>query len=179
MQLSQHPRNLLSLLMTAIALVWFTTACGSLTEFENDFDTEFTIPAPPDGGGFGPVEPYSKTKVFKFSDDPNDAEFAKFKEAIITVLAPSGADFSFLNKLEVYVEKDNEMTLLATAKDFNPGETRRELKIEYTGDLRGFIDGQRVRLTWIVYPSAWTATWPEDGVTIRTEVVMRIKADIL
>lgn len=165
-----------SLLFSVLALVWIT-GCG-LTEFENSFDTEFTIPQP-ERNVFG-LEPYSKSKRFKFDSDPADAEYAKIKRAGLQVLAPEGSDLSFLNRLEVYLdEEDGQQTLLATAEDFKPGEFSRELTIEYGEDMRPYVRDQRVYLTFVVYPSGWSFDWPEDGIKVRADVTMRIKADIL
>ncbi len=165
------------LLLVAATVLLGASACG-ITEFENEFDTEFTVPKPQETV-FG-LEPFSKSKRFKFDSDPADAEYAKIKSAALEVTAPEGSDLSFLNRLEVYIEDEGgELTLLAIADDFKPGERSRGLTIEYGSDVRSFVRDQRVYLTWVVYPSGWTFNWPDEGITLRTEVTMAIKADIL
>jgi hypothetical protein len=168
-------RALFGWLGLVMALSLFT-GCG-LTEFENTFDTEFTVPKP-ERSVFG-LQPFSKSKRFKFDEDPADAEYAKIKRAGLTVIAPAGSDLSFLNRLEVYLdEEDGQQTLLATAEDFKPGESSRELTVEYDEDMRGFVRDQRVYMTFVVYPSGWSFNWPEDGISVRADVTMKIKADV-
>lgn len=175
---SMMPRALLLPTLVLFALSAFgLSGCGELTEFENEFDTEFTIPKP-EKGAFG-LKPYTKKKRFKFDSDPADAEWARLQRAGLTVLAPEGSDLSFLNRLEVFVEEaDGTLVPLASAEDFAPNETQRNLTIDYDDDLRPFVRDQRVHLTWVAYPSNWSFAWPADGITIRTDVTMRIKADV-
>ncbi len=148
--------------------------CSSLDEFEDSFDTEFTVPKPE-----GPLMPFEKTKRFKLENDPNDAESVRFKEARLSVAAPAGKDLAFLSRIEVYIRDEADaLTLVGEAEGFRSGETSRDLQIAFGGDLRPFVVDQRVRLTWIVYPVAWGYDWPEEGVTLRTDVTFLINADI-
>ena len=163
-----------SVLFALIVSIAFISGCGELDEFEDDFDTEFTVPKPE---GLT-VEPFTKNKRFKMESDPADAESVKFKRAKISVQAPAGSDLSFLSRIEIYIEKDSELTLVADAEGFSPGERSRSLSIVYKGDLRQFVDDQRVRLTWIVYPTAWGYDWPDEGVDIKTDVTFLINANI-
>jgi len=155
-------------------LLLFAGCNGELDEFEDDFDTQFTVPKPE-----GAVEPFTKSKRFILDNDPSEAEFVKFKRARLSVQAPAGSDLSFLSRIEIYIEHDSELTLVAEAEGFSPGETARALDIVYRGDLRGFVTDKRVRLTWIVFPTAWGYAWPDEGVTIQTDVTFLINADII
>lgn len=165
-------------LTTALAtLTLFLVAlsgCG-LTEFEDSFDTKFTVPKPAglDSG------PYLKTKRFKFDSDPNDAESAKFKKVYIEVVAPDDSDLTFMDSIKVYADVDGELTLLATADEFENGERYRRLDIERKGDLRGFVIDRRITLVFEVVPSRWhVLSWPQEGITIKAGVTMLIEADI-
>lgn len=165
--------RLFSLMILALVALGTTTACG-LDEFDEEFDTEFTVPQPKEG--FFGLEPFSKTKRFKLGSDPADAERAVFRKATIQIVAPDNADLSILDSLEVYVEEPDGQTLLATAEAFVPGERVRNLDIVFKDDIRGFVSSdQRVEMTWVVYPSTFAPPWPEDGLTIRTDVTIRIE----
>ena len=159
----------------------------NLEEFEEEFDTEFTVPKPTEKL-FG-AQVHTQAKRFKMENDPQDAEHVEFLDASLTVLAPDGHDLSFMNKLDVFVCKSIEfddckdpdngnLLLLATADEFSPGDTKRALDISYSGDLRGFSKDQRILLTWIVYPSSWYS-WPESGITIQTNVRLLVELDLL
>ncbi|MEL6177457.1 MAG: hypothetical protein AAFS10_00820 [Myxococcota bacterium] len=173
-------------LAMVIVLAIGSTACN-LNEFEEEFDTEFTIPAP--NGGLG-AEPYRQSKRFKMERDPRDAEDVRFLGAALEVIAPDGADLTFMTQLDVYVCASNEfedctdpdsenLTLLASATGFEPGETKRSLDIQFNQDIRGFVTDKRVLLSWFVYPTGWGYTWPEEGVTLRTDVRLLIRVDVL
>lgn len=173
---SCHTTHQAALGIALLAAALLAGACtGDLDEFESAFDTEFTVPAPT-GGVF---EPYTRTKTFTLDGDPADAESVYFKHAGISVQAPTDTDLTFLSRIEIYIEADSELTLLAEAEGFRPGEASRRLELVYNGDVRGFVEDQKVRLTWIVYPTLWGYTWPDEGVTIRTDVTLLVNPDIL
>jgi hypothetical protein len=162
---------LVALAVASMAL----TGCG-ITEFEDSFDTKFTVPKPLslESG------PYLKTKRFKFENNPKDAEFAKFKKAYVQVVAPEGSDLTFMDSIKVYADLDGELTLLATANEFESGQRHRNLKIELKGDLRGYVVDRRITLVFEVVPSRWhILSWPEDGITVRAGVTMLIGADLI
>lgn len=162
------------LLLMALA---FSSACAPI-EFEDEFDTEFVIPKP-ERTAFG-IQSYTKGKRFTFESDPADAESARIKRARISVIAPQGRDLTFLHRLEVHVAQNQQpVQLLGVADGFKPGETQRNLTIEYTDDVRHFIENKKVSLQWKVQPSGWILDWPEEGITVRTEVTMLIETDIL
>lgn len=170
-----------------IALGALGSGCA-IDEFEEDFDTEFTVPKPESQLNW---EPFSKAKRFTLKKDPADADSVRFLDAGLSVIAPAGSDLTFMNRLEVYVcdsvefadcrnAPDNpNLTLLAEAEGFRPNETSRGLDIVYTGDIRGFVQDKKVVLTWLVYPTGWGYDWPEEGVTMQTDVVLLINADVL
>ena len=174
-------------LLGLVMLAGGATGCN-LDEFEEEFDTEFTVP-PPQGEGFG-VRPHRKSKRFKMERDPQDAENVRFLDASLRVIAPEGSDLTFMNQLDVYVcdsiefedctdPDSGNLTLLATASGFEPGETIRFLDIEFTDDIRGFSKDKRVLLTWFVYPTGWGYDWPDEGVTIQTDVRLLVRVDVL
>lgn len=157
-----------------VAAVTLLAGCGDLDEFEDTFDTEFTVPKP--SAALVPVE---KGKKFTLENDPADADSVKFKEARLSVVAPAGSDLAFLSRIEIYVRDDDDnRTLVGEAEGFRPGETSRSLEIRYGGDLRPFVNEKVVRLLWIVYPVAWGYDWPDEGVTLRTDVTLLVNADI-
>jgi hypothetical protein len=157
-----------------IAFALLSSACG-LTEFEEELDTEFTVPKPTsfESGT------YLKTKRFKFDNDPADAESAVFKRAYIEVIAPDNHDLTFMDSIQVYADADGELTLLASASEFETGQRYRRLNIDMGGDLRHLTRNQRLNLVFEVVPSRWhLSLWPSDGITIRAGVTLLIEADI-
>ena len=168
MQLS---RLMLSAMLTLTMLL---SACG-LTEFEEDIDTEFTVPKP----ARLTAQPYLKTKNFKFDNDPADAEYAKFKKAYIEVVAPTGHDLTVMDSINVYADVDGELTLLATADEFMSGQRYRRMQIAMRGDLRHLTEDRRISLVFEVVPSQWHLSgWPAAGITVRSGVTLLISADI-
>jgi len=147
--------------------------CG-LAEFDEDIDTQFTVPKPAEGL-FG-LDPFAKTKRFKLGTDPADAERATFKSASIQVLAPAGADLSIMDRVEVHADLGGELTLLGEAEGFSPGEKVRHFDIVFRDDIRRFVTkDKRVVLVFVVFPSAFASKWPEDGITIRADVTVRVE----
>lgn len=161
----------LVLLMATVLVI--TSGCG-LSEFDDEIDTQFTVPQPKEGI-FG-LEPFTKTKRFKLGSDPKDAERATFKRARIQVLAPPLSDLSILDKIEVYADVDGVLTLLADAEGFVPDERLRNLDIVFKDDIRGFVTpDNRVTLVFVVFPSTFAPSWPEGGITIKADVTVRIE----
>lgn len=162
----------LLLLLAATSLVTLS-ACG-LSEFDDEIDTQFTVPQPKEGI-FG-LEPFTKTKRFKLGSDPNDAERATFKRARIQVLAPPTSDLSIIDRIEVHADVDGELTLLAQAEGFVPDERLRNLEVVFKDDIRGFVTpDNRVTMVFVVFPSTFAPSWPESGITIKADVTVRIE----
>lgn len=167
--------SLVTAISALVLLSFVSTGCG-VTEFDDSFDTKFTVPKPVtlEAG------PYLKTKRFKFENDPSEAKYAKFKKATIEVVAPDSSDLTFMDSIKVYADVDGVLTLLATADDFSSGERYRRLTIEERGDLRGYVRDKRITLVFEVVPSRWKVlSWPEDGITIKAGVTMKIGAELL
>ncbi len=168
----------MNLRLTFGALLFFfgltlMTGCG-LSEFDEEIDTQFTVPKPK-SGVFG-LEPFTKTKRFTLGSDPGDAERVTITRARIQVLAPLSSDLSILDRLEVYVEKDSELTLLGEATGFAPQERLRNLDIVFKDDIRSFVtEENKVVLVFVVFPSTFAPTFPEDGITLQADMTVRIE----
>ncbi len=159
---------------------------GCTLEFEEDFDTKFTVPKP-----IGSELTFWKTKRFKLKKDPKDAEHVELDTAKLRVLSPDGADLSFINEIEVYACRDTsieachgekptaERVPVGFADDFVPGDTSKHIDIVFTGDLRQFVEDKRLVLVFRVKRSIWGYDWPEDGVKIEAAVILQVEAEAI
>jgi hypothetical protein len=121
-------------------------------------------------------EGYEVRKRFRFSRPPNDAARIEVDGGLLSILAPVGADLSFLHRLTVWIESpDGERVLLATGEDFPAGARYSPMRVDFTDDLRGFV-GQDARATLIfrVEPSAWYRPFPADGITVLAKATVAI-----
>lgn len=136
-----------------------------------DLSTEFEVEGV--DGLFTPIE---ARKRFRFSGDPGAADRVTVEEAALEILAPEGADFAFIESLEVYAVdlQTEERTLVAWSGDFVPGASRVELVVDDLIDLRRFVYSERISLVFLARPSRWFPAWPEGGYHLRASVTLLI-----
>lgn len=129
----------------------------------DDLATEVRI-----SGTGQPGAAYEVRKRFRFSRSPLDASGISLAGGRLTILAPDGADLSFLHRLSVYVETaDFERVLLAQGEAFEAGARYSEMDIVYPDDLRQFVgQDSRITLVFVLEPSAWYRPFPADGITV-------------
>jgi hypothetical protein len=155
-----------------LALAAVAPAAGGIEEStREDLSTEFEVEGV--DGEFTPVE---VRKRFRFSGDPGAADRVTVEEAALEILTPEGADFAFIESLEVYaVDLQTEArTLVAWSGDFVPGASRVELVVDDVIDLRRFVYSERISLVFLARPSRWFTGWPEGGYHIRASVTLLI-----
>lgn len=161
--------------MLGLALAMLAPSAGCIEEStREELSTEFEVEGV--DGQFAPVE---VRKRFRFSGDPGAADRVTVEEAALAILAPEGADFAFVESLEVYaVDLQTEArTLVAWSGDFVPGASRVELVVDDVIDLRQFVHSERISLVFLARPSRWFAGWPEGGYRLRASV--RLLIDLL
>jgi hypothetical protein len=149
-----------ALIIASIALL--TPACFT-TELVDDISTEIRVTELGEPG-----EAVEIRKRFRFTYDPADAAGLYLVDTDLYVLDPAGQDLSFIHRISIYVEEEDESrTLVATGEGYAPGERTTELKIEFEDDLRRFArDDSRVVFVFVIEPSAWARPLPPGGIVV-------------
>jgi hypothetical protein len=162
-------RTLTSVVFAALVAV-FAQGCLE-TEIIDDLATEVRLGNPGVAG-----EGYEVRKRFRFSRSPLDAAAIELDGGLLSILAPTGADLSFLHRVTVWVETpDGERILLATGEDFPAGARYSPMRIDFADDLRPFVTADaRVTLVFRVEPSAWYRPFPPDGITVLAKATVAI-----
>lgn len=155
-----------------IALLALAVGGCLQNEIIDDLSTEITITEPGQAGAS-----YDVRKRFRFSRNPADASGITLAGASMTVLAPEGADLSYIQRLTVLVESpEGDEVEVAMGEGFVAGERLSELDVIYNDDLRGFVrDDARIVLIFRVEPSVWVRPFPEDGLTILARASVAIE----
>jgi len=126
-----------------------------LTHFDIDYNYTFTLPS---FGGINldnlniesnDLENDTESK-FEINDTRKDlVERATLKKFNVTILVPIDAKFTFINKVEIFVETDALEEKLIAWKDNIPNDIGNYLELETTSsDLKKYLtsDAIRVRL---------------------------------
>ncbi len=138
-------------------LIFIFSGCeiiDELTHFDIEYNYTFTIPA---FGGVNLPEEIESSNVendtestFEINDTRKDlVERAMLKKFNVAILEPTDGNFSFLNKIEIFVETDVLDAKLIAWKDNIPTDIGNFLEMETTSsDLKKYLtsDAIRVRL---------------------------------
>jgi len=126
-----------------------------LTHFDIDYNYTFTLPS------FGGINldnlniesndlENDTESTFEINDTRKDlVERATLKKFNVTILVPIDAKFTFINKVEIFVETDALEEKLIAWKDNIPNDIGNYLELETTSsDLKKYLtsDAIRVRL---------------------------------
>jgi hypothetical protein len=126
-----------------------------LTHFDIDYNYTFILPA------FGGINlddlniesnnlENETESTFEINDTRKDlVERATLKKFNVTILEPTDANFTFLNKIEIFVKTETLEEKLIAWKDNIPSDVGNYLKLETTNsDLKKYLisDAIRVRL---------------------------------
>jgi len=126
-----------------------------LTHFDIDYNYTFTLPA---FGGINldnlniesPDIENDTEATFEINNTRKDlVEGATLKKFNVTILEPIDANFSFLNKIEIFIETEALDAKLIAWKDNIPNDIGNYLELETTSsDLKKYLtsDAIRVRL---------------------------------
>lgn len=166
---SRLVRSLLSFALLGFVAV-FSQGCLE-SQIIDDLATEVRIGSPGVAG-----EGYEVRKRFRFSRSPIDAAAIELDGGLLSILAPTGADLSFLHRITVWVEApDGQRVLLATGEDFPAGARYSPMRVDFADDLRPFVTADaRVTLVFRVEPSAWYRPFPPDGITVLAKATVAI-----
>lgn len=127
-----------------------------LTHFDIDYNFTFTLPAL--GGSVNldnlniesPDVVNDTESTFEINNTRKDlVERATLKKFNVTILEPTDANFTFLNKIEIFVKTDVLDAKLIAWKDNIPDDIGNYLELETTSsDLKKYLtsDAIRVRL---------------------------------
>ncbi len=139
-----------------IAILILFCACKAideLTHFDIDYDYTFVLPS---YGGINldnvditsnDIE-NSTESTFKNNDTRKDLiEEATLKKFNVTILEPANADFSFLNKVEIFVSTENLVEKLIAWKDNISDNAGNHLELETTSsNLRKYLISDEIRV---------------------------------
>lgn len=123
-------------------LVWAWQSCQKidrLTQFDLTYHSEVTIPASiPLNVPFDIVTPEITTNTeedFENHQTHKDLiEEISLKEVELTITDPAGADFDFLNSIEIYIETDDLPAKKIAWKENIPENGARRLRLETSSD---------------------------------------------
>ena len=146
---------------SSIFVLLILTFCGckaidELTHFDIDYNYTFTLPAIGGAVNLDNLDIKSNNvensteSTFQNNDTRKDlVERATLKKFNVTILEPLDANFSFLNKVEIFIETDElEEKLIAWKDNFSVNDGNH-LELETTSnDLKKYLtsDAIRVRL---------------------------------
>lgn len=144
-----------SILFLFIFIFYGCKLIDELTHFDIEYNFTFTLPA---FGGINldnlniesPDVVNDTESTFEINDTRKDlVERATLKKFNVTILEPTNAEFTFLNKIEIFVETDALDAKLIAWRDNIPNDIGNYLKLETTNsDLKKYLtsDAIRVRL---------------------------------
>ena len=124
-----------------------------LTHFDIDYNYTFTLPA---FGGINldnlniesnDVENDTES-TFEIHDTRKDLiESATLKKFVVTILEPDSVDFTFLNKIEIFVKTDALSEKLIAWKDDISNTVGNSLKLETTSsNLRKYLISDKIKV---------------------------------
>ena len=146
-------KRILLLLSILIFAVCGCKLIDELTHFDIDYNYTFILPA------FGGInldnlniesnDVVNDTEsTFVINDTRKDlVERATLKKFNVTILEPTDARFTFLNKIEIFVETDELDAKLIAWKDNVPTDIGNYLKMEITSsDLKKYLTSDTIRV---------------------------------
>ena len=83
-------------------------------------------------------------------------------------------DLSFIAQLELYVEYNNTLILVAKGTGFEPGNPSGSLEIVYPKNLKSLIVDKRLHMTWIMTPNKWFREWPDEAFKIKIDCIFEV-----
>jgi hypothetical protein len=143
-----------SIIFILIFIFYGCKIIDELTHFDVDYNYTFTLPS--FGGLLVNLNIESKDlendteSTFEINDTRKDlVERATLKKFNVTILEPIDAKFTFINKVEIFVETDALEEKLIAWKENIPADIGNYLELETTNsDLKKYLtsDAIRVRL---------------------------------
>ena len=160
------------LLLTSLLLLPMLLSFSgcALDIFHDAITTELEVPRLVGG------ELYQTDKRFRFERDVVAAESAVIDHSWVE-LEHGDVDLSSLSRVRVFVvdPASGEQELLVEGGGFLPGQTFQRLEVQYKGDVRRFIEDNRVELVWEVEPNRLFQGWEEaDSVLFGFGIVLEI-----
>ena len=143
-----------SILFTLLFVLFGCKIIDELTHFDIDYNYTFTLLS---FGGLNPNLDINTNDIendtestFEINDTRKDlVEKATLKKFNVTILEPTDAKFTFINKVEIFVKTDELEEKLIAWKENIPSDIGNYLELETTSsDLKRYLtsDAIRVRL---------------------------------
>lgn len=166
-------------LRTLLAAAGLWLGChGSLFRLTVDESSEVVVPAATllevflADFGFGELVTMDLTESQELENQgvaPGDIRDAELVDFVLTATAPTGADLSFLDRMEVWVEAPGlPRVRVAVQDDFPPGVAEVTFDLEDV-DLTDYVVSQSM-----TFGTDVTGRRPEDETTVRADVSVRV-----
>ena len=162
-----------------VPLVLFCTALCCITgctleDISDELRVVELVPAPT---GVAPA-PHRLSKTLGLGEDTDRVERGEVTSVKIRVVSPDTADFTSFLRIDIYVRAGSERELLASAADFEGGETSRQPEVLYTGDIKPYLASDDFTLEWEIYYRQ-NASFPSGGMELETVIGFNIDVEIL
>ena len=160
--------RMVSVILVNIFFIFSFPGCG-LDVFDEEYKTEIEIPTP-----VGVPQTIEKSKTYKFTGDLDRLESVIFKGGALTIKSPDGSDLSFISRVELYIEYNGDLTLIAEGSSFEKGSAQAGLNPVYSGNLKPMIYDNRFHITWRLIPNRWFRDWSEEGYNIEAKCIFEV-----
>jgi hypothetical protein len=173
MSRSLLPRRAMAVLFAALVA---SAALGGCLEvsISDELRVVETIPEPQ---GIAPAA-HRISRSLGLGAEAADVESGRITGARVTVLGPEGADLFAILRLDINVAAGGERSLVASAGEFQEGETARELTVEFTSDIKPFLAAEDFTLEWDVFYKAGV-DFPSGGLDLETVIDFDIDVQVL
>lgn len=160
-----------------VVLLLFVTSAWSgctIEDISDELRVVTTVPAP---SGVAPAA-HRLSRSLGLGQDTDQVSRGEVTDVKLTVLSPDDADLFSLLRIDIFVEAGGERELLASADDFQAGETTRSPDVQYTSDIKPFLSASDFTIEWEVYYKTGGA-FPAGGIELETVIGFNIDVEIL
>lgn len=165
-------RYLASMVLFGAALCCF--AGCTIDDISDELRVVELIPAP---SGVAPA-PHRLSRTLGLGEDTDRVERGEVTNVKIRIVSPDSASLTSFLRIDIYVRAGSERELLASATDFEEGETSRQPEVLYTGDIKPFLASDDFTLEWEIYYRQ-NASFPNAGLELETVIEFNIDVEIL
>lgn len=172
-------------LLFCALLLFSLGACqqiDKLTQFDVPYTTTFTVPATGVSVGLPfdittpPVQNNNQQTYQSYNTAADKIEEVSLKELELTILNPSGEDFSFLEKAEVFIKADGLPEVSIASKNPVPANAGSSLLFDVSGaNLKEYIQADEYTLR--------VSTTLDEAISVDHEIqvrsVFRVDAKVL
>lgn len=154
------------------ALIGLFSSC-TIDDISEELRVVELVPAPS-----GVAAAHRISRTLGLGQDTDRVDRGDVTSVQIRVVGPDSADlYSFL-RIDIYVSTGSARELLASATDFEEGETSRRPDVLYGGDIKPFLAAEDFTLEWEIYYRT-NASFPGGGLELETVIGFNIDVEII